>query len=143
MGFRIANGFDGVPEIGFKDTTTAVVARGDLLKVSTGKVIRMASAADNLAFEGIALEDSPAGANRGFKYAPPRGAWLNAEFEVDLDTATACVKGDKLAWNAAQKLIKGTTDAICVCSHANSGSSAKTVRFRMLSVQAGGLGDAS
>jgi len=143
MGFRIANGEVGQPEWGYKDTTTSVLVRGDHAQVSSGKLVRMDSAADNLAYAGIIADSSPAGENDGVRFYPPKGRNLDIEFEHDLDTLTACVKWDKLQWNADQALKKSDTDSICYCSHANSGATAATVRFKMLDQEALLGGDAA
>lgn len=131
------------PEWGYKDTTTSVVARGDRLKVSSGAVIRMATTTDNLTFCGIVLDDSPAGENDGIRYIPNRGAGLDAEFEYALDTATACVKFEKLQWAANRQNSKSDTDPIMFCSHGNSGSGGETARCKMLPNPALFEGDAS
>ena len=128
--FRVMNAELGQPEWAYKDTTTSIVARGDQLVESSGKVIRQASASQNLTFAGVAMDSSPAGENNGFRFYPPTGRNLDVEFEYGLNSATTCVRGQNLAWSARQTLVATDTDATFVCSHAN-GTSGLVVRCKM------------
>ena len=141
MGFQIIGDNDPKTLTFYKDTTTSVIARGDLCMRSSGTVIRMAAETDNLESAFIAMESSPAGENNGFACVCPWGSGLDCEFEYALDAATTVAVDDKLNWSARQTLHKGTTDAIAMCTRA--GTSVTRVRCRLLQNQKYTLGDAS
>lgn len=89
-----------------------VVYAGDLLKLSSGKVLPMASSAENLVFVGVAAEQhqstDPSG-TIGVYLPHPMSI-----FEYTLDAATAVVIGNELQWNADQTLkVSATTPIAC------------------------------
>lgn len=120
-----------------------VIEVGDLLKVSSGNAIRMASAADNLNFVGVALAAHGANDAAGtIRVAKPNGI---DTFEYPLDTATTFAVGDLFQWDAAQALTKSTTDAIAMAVKAGTSAEVAEVVFLIPAKAAGprAVGDAS
>lgn len=101
---------------------------GDLLKLSSGKVVVMATTTDNLDFCGVAEEAHGA--------TDPSGTLAvivpNAEttFEYALDASTAITWGDRLQYNASKTLKKSTTDGIALA--VESKLSATTILCKFL-----------
>jgi len=110
-------------------TSTTVIAIGDLLKSTSGKLLPMASSTDNLSFRGVAHRAHPSGDvfNEVTYYRPGE----NTIFEFTLDASTDVVIGDELAMAAGDytKLTKTTTDAIFVAVETLAG--ATTIRCKM------------
>src|ERR1051326_6899167 len=89
-----------------------VVDIGMLCKLSSGKLTKVLSAADNLSILVIAAQAHGATDGSGTinAYIPnPLSV-----FEYDLDAATDITFGDALQMNTAQKLKKSTTDRVAV-----------------------------
>ncbi len=87
-----------------------VIEIGDQLRMSSGKAMVVRSAADNLAFIGVAAaRHSSIDASGTVEMFIPLP---NTLFEVDLNAATDVVFGGQLQINAKQKLAVSTTDAI-------------------------------
>lgn len=107
---------------------------GDLLKLSSGKAVVMATTTDNLDFVGVAATAHGATDPSGTiaVYAP------NAEtvFEYDLDASTAITWGDRLQYNATKKLKKSTTDGIALAVESKLAATAILCKF-LLSAKTG------
>lgn len=89
-----------------------VVYAGDLLKLSSGKVLKMATTTDNLAFCGVAAEQ-----HRSTDPSTTIGVYLPLPmtvFEYALNSATDCTIGDELQWTADQTLKKSATAPIAM-----------------------------
>jgi hypothetical protein len=120
-----------------------VIDVGDLLKLSSGKAVRMATTTDNLTFLGVAEEahtaEDPSGS---ISVAVPNGL---TKYEYDLDAATAMAYGDALQYNAVKTLKKSATDAIALCVKSELAATTVLCKFRLNAVVAVGgiLADAS
>jgi len=120
-----------------------VVEIGDLLKLSSGRAVLMATTTDNLTFIGVAeeahLATDPSGSISMAK------ANLQTVYEYTLDAETAITYGDILQYNAAKTLKKSTTDGIAIA--VRSELAATTVLCMFRPIQAAGnlcdLGDPS
>ncbi len=120
-----------------------VVEVGELLKLSSGKVLAMATSTDNLTFVGVAAEahgaTDPSGSIQVYR---PNNMTV---FEYALNAATDITVEDALQYNAARTLKKSTTDAIAnaVKSKLQATSVLCTFRLKHATGNGDGVGDAS
>lgn len=89
-----------------------VIYAGDLLKLSSGKLAKMATSTDNLAFVGVAAEQ-----HRSTDASGTIGVYLPHPmtiFEYTLNASTDVVVGNELQWNADQTLkVSATAPIAC------------------------------
>ena len=122
------------------------VYQGDFTKMSGGQAVVVGTSTDNLALKGIAMSygpDSGVLAQEDIAIALTKSPGV---FNVDLNTATTCQEGNKLAITAApvagsMTVTKTDTDAVMYCTE--SGNSLTKVDARFLTTQALELGDAT
>lgn len=102
---------------------------GDLMKISTGKMLKMVTSTDNLAWIGVAAQrhSTTDGSMNVGLYLPIPGTI----FEFDLNTSTAVVFGDQLQYNAAKTLKVSTTDAIAVAMESKLAATVTLVTFKL------------
>ena len=120
-----------------------VVEFGDLLKLSSGRAVLMATTTDNLTFIGVAEEAHAATDPSGsISVSVPNG---QAVYEYDLNAATDVVFGAAYQWNDDKTLKASTTDAIATAVRSELAASTALVKFRLNAVASslGVLGDAS
>jgi hypothetical protein len=120
-----------------------VVEIGELLKLSSGRAVKMATSTDNLTFIGVAEEAHRAVDPSGsISVSRPN---LQTVYEYTLDAATEITYGDVLQWNADKTRKKSTTDAIAIAVRSQLAATTALCMFRP--IQAAGnlcdLGDAS
>lgn len=103
---------------------------GDLVKLSSGKAVLMATTTDNLDFQGVAAEahgsTDPSGSLSIYVPNPL------TVFEYDLNAATDITFGDALQYNAAKKLKKSTTDPIATAVESKLSASNVLCAFRLI-----------
>lgn len=122
-----------------------VVSIGDILKLSSGKAVVMATSTDNLDFIGLAAQaHASTDASGAISVYMPLPHMVH---EYPLDASTNITIGDALRFNAAQKLNKSSSNSIATAIE--SKLSATTIRcvFRMPAATSGhvrlGTGEAS
>jgi hypothetical protein len=118
----------GPKDVEFIPIASGTVAEiGDLLKLSSGKCLKMATTTDNLDFCGVAAAAHYATDPSGTLavYVPN----LETVFEYDLDASTAITWGDRLQYNAAKTLKKSTTDGIALAVESKLGATKVRVKF--------------
>lgn len=116
----------------FKTTSTDVISRFDWVQISSGGIKRVVTSTDNLALWGIALDASASGDDDPVRVVRNDGFGTGVEFIYELETATACLAGELLAFGTLQKLVNTNADAIMVAVGNNSGSSGREVKCVML-----------
>lgn len=122
-----------------------VIEIGDLLYQSSGKAALMRSGGDNLDFIGPAKS-----AHGATDPSTTIQVWLPLPvmiFEYPLDAATDIAIGDALAWSAAQKVTKNSTNPIATAVEAGLQKTTIRLVFRMPAATSSnirlGTGDAS
>lgn len=106
-----------------------VVEVGDILKVSSGKALRMATTTDNLNFIGAAKS-----AHGTLDISGTIQVWMPLPimiFEYPLNAATDISVGDALQFNAAQALKKSATTPIATAVEAKLQATTIRCVFRM------------
>ncbi len=120
-----------------------VVEIGELLKISSGKVLKMATSTDNLTFIGVAADahaaTEPSG-TIGVYFPHPMTV-----FEYDLNAATSVVAFDNLQFNADKTLKVSGTDAIATAVESKLTATTVLVAFKIPNVSGAirFVGDAS
>ncbi len=108
--YKYRGGSKRVEEIPVASGT--VIEIGNLLKLSSGKVVVMAATADNLDFCGVAEQAHGALDPSGtLAVGVPN---VETTYEYTLDAATDVTWGDRLQWSTGHKLKKSTTDGIAI-----------------------------
>lgn len=119
-----------------------VIDVGDHVMLSGGKVVRVASAGNNLTFIGYAKEahraTDPSG---GILVATPN---LSELCMVELDAATDVVWGDELQLSGVQKLKKSDTDPVAVAAESKLAATSILCKYKIPdNGDFGNVGDAS
>lgn len=104
-----------------------VVEIGDLLKLSSGKAVVMATTTDNLDYCGVAAEAHGATNPSGSLAVYPPNA--DTVFEYTLDASTAITWGDRMQYNASKTLKKSTTDGIALAVESKLSATSVRVKF--------------
>ena len=115
-----------------------VIETGELLKLSSGRAVKMATVTDNLTFIGVAATEHTANDPSGTV-----GVYLPhplTVFEYDLDAATDIAIEAELQWNADKKLKASATDQIALAAEAKLQATTILCAFQ---VPAKYVGDAS
>ncbi len=113
----------------FPIASGTVIFAGELLKLSSGKVAKMATTTDNLAFVGVAADQ-----HRSTDPSGTIGVYLPhpmSIFEYTLDAATDVVIGQELQWNADQTLKVSATAPIATAIESKLQATACLVMFKL------------
>lgn len=115
------NATPGAPEIWVSPIGSGTVVEvSDILALSGGKAVRMATTTDNLALIGPARQAHGATNGSGsIEVGKPNGSDV---YEYDLDATTTVSLGDLFQWNAPQKVKKSTTNPIFMAVEAKVGA---------------------